>query len=116
MLWLLDPSLLTAVSSVGLIVTLLDYLVPTVSASLYSPAHWTGAMEKQYEDICKALVHSYNVTTQQVFAFLDLKVSSPKLVTFSDQKPFHLLEWIIIYSCLHNIVSVVSSLILINWD
>lgn len=77
----MEPSLLSTVSVTLLLVTLLDYLVPTLSASLCDPSHWTAAKEKSYEQICATLAHTYTVTVLQVRAFRDLKVSSPKLVS-----------------------------------
>uniref|UniRef100_A0A1B6LS75 RETREG1-3/ARL6IP-like N-terminal reticulon-homology domain-containing protein n=1 Tax=Graphocephala atropunctata TaxID=36148 RepID=A0A1B6LS75_9HEMI len=79
LLWLLEPSLLTTVSGAGLLVTLLDYLVPTVCAGLYRADNWTGAKERQFEDICRTLAQSYSTASLQLRAFWDLKVSSPKL-------------------------------------
>jgi len=77
--WLAQPSLLSSISGVALLLTLLDYLVPTLSASLFNADNWSGAKEKQFEEICKTLAHIYTVTYQQTFAFLHLKYTSPKL-------------------------------------
>ncbi|XP_054271363.1 ADP-ribosylation factor-like protein 6-interacting protein 1 [Macrosteles quadrilineatus] len=79
LLWLAEPSLLSAVSCAGLLITLLDYLVPTLSATMYNPALWTGAQEKQFENICRTLVQTYATATHQLVAFKDLKLTSPKL-------------------------------------
>uniref|UniRef100_A0A1B6I0Y5 RETREG1-3/ARL6IP-like N-terminal reticulon-homology domain-containing protein n=1 Tax=Homalodisca liturata TaxID=320908 RepID=A0A1B6I0Y5_9HEMI len=79
LLWLLEPSLLTTVSFIGLLVTLLDYLVPTVCAGLYRPENWTGAKEKQFEEICRTLALCYSAASHQLQAFKELKVTSPKL-------------------------------------
>lgn len=85
---MLDPSLLTALSCTTLLVILLDYLVPLLCATLYSPAHWTGAKEKQFEDVCQALATSYCVVWQQSVAFKDLKESNSKLVSSIDSVDF----------------------------
>jgi len=79
LLWLVEPSLLSTVSCAGLLATLLDYLVPTLSARLFNPAQWTGAQEKLFEEICCSIVQVYAAFSHQVVAFKDLKVTSPKL-------------------------------------
>lgn len=77
--WMLDPSLLTTVSCICLFITVLDYVVPTITASICNPANWTAAKEKQLEDICKAIVNNQTLTTQYWLAIKDLKASRPKL-------------------------------------
>ncbi|CAG2064099.1 unnamed protein product, partial [Timema podura] len=44
--WLLDPSLLTTVSVIGLVAALVDYLVPTLTASLCHPemVEWSKSL------------------------------------------------------------------------
>lgn len=77
----LDPSLLSALSCVALLATLLDYLVPTVSTTVYSSSNWTGAKEKEFEDICVIIATGYIKATHQIMAFKNLKEASPKLVS-----------------------------------
>lgn len=77
--WMLDPSLLTTVSCICLLITILDYVVPTVSASICNPESWTAAKEKQLEDTCKAIVNNQMLAVQYWFAVKDLKISRPKL-------------------------------------
>lgn len=79
--WMLDPSLLTTVSCICLFITVLDYVVPTITASICNPVNWTAAKEKQLEDICKAIVNNQTLTTQYWLAIKDLKASRPKLVS-----------------------------------
>ena len=41
--WHLDPSVLTTVSMIFLVVTLADYFGPKVTSMICSPEHWTAA-------------------------------------------------------------------------
>lgn len=87
-LWTVEPSLLSTVSVTLLLVTLLDYLVPALSASLCDPTHWTAAKERSYEQICATVAHTYTVSVLQIRAFRELKISSPKLVSFCHSVPY----------------------------
>lgn len=59
MLWYFDPSVLTTLSMFGIIACILDYVVPILSSSFFDSSKWTGARERQYEEICFELVSAY---------------------------------------------------------
>ncbi|GLH00177.1 Acyl carrier protein, mitochondrial [Gryllus bimaculatus] len=78
-LWYLDPSVLTTVSVLGLITTLVDYLVPTLTASICHPDSWTGLKERKLEEICRNLIATQ---TQLMFywaLFYDMRQSRPRV-------------------------------------
>lgn len=54
-LWYLSLSILTLVSLIGLIAIIIDYGFPIVSKVVFKPENWTGAQEKQYEEVCTEL-------------------------------------------------------------
>ncbi|CAH0389810.1 unnamed protein product [Bemisia tabaci] len=76
--WLIEPSFITTVSMIGFVVTLLDYLVPTVVSRLSSEDSWTGAQERKLEDICTALVETKLQASKIWCQLSHLKHSRPK--------------------------------------
>uniref|UniRef100_A0A1B6CAJ3 ADP-ribosylation factor-like protein 6-interacting protein 1 n=1 Tax=Clastoptera arizonana TaxID=38151 RepID=A0A1B6CAJ3_9HEMI len=79
-LWLLEPSVLSTVSGICLIITLIDYLVPAISANVFSPVNWTGTEEKKLEDICRDIITTKAILIGAWNAFKELKMTKPKLV------------------------------------
>jgi hypothetical protein len=78
--WYLDPSVLTTVSVIGLIATLVDYLVPTLTASICHPENWTGSKERKFEEICRELVNSEAEGAVKWAMFYNMRHSRPKVV------------------------------------
>jgi hypothetical protein len=81
--WFLDPSVLTTVSVIGLIATLVDYLVPTLAASICRPENWTGSKERTLEVICRELANAQTQAHIKWCLFYDMRHSRPKLVGIS---------------------------------
>ena len=54
-----EPSMLTLMSVCGLVMTLLDYIIPKVVASVFSEDSWTSEKEKKLEQICQEMVSNY---------------------------------------------------------
>lgn len=78
--WYLDPSVLTTVSVIGLIATLVDYLVPTLTASICHPENWTGSKERKLEEICRELANVQTQASVKWSVFYDMRHSRPKVV------------------------------------
>ncbi|KAJ3642896.1 hypothetical protein Zmor_025644 [Zophobas morio] len=55
-LWLLDPSILTVVSVFGLVLTVCDYMIPTIASSFFKPEKWTSRKEQEFEELCTSIV------------------------------------------------------------
>lgn len=47
-LWYLDPSVITAVSILGLIITLADFFLPSISKSILSEERWSSEKDKKF--------------------------------------------------------------------
>ncbi|CAG9864832.1 unnamed protein product [Phyllotreta striolata] len=56
LLWLSDPTVLTVFSTIGLLITIGDYILPTLIASLYKSDNWTADKQSEYEEICTNIV------------------------------------------------------------
>lgn len=80
-LWISDPSLLTTLSILGLIITVGDYLVPTVVSGLFRNENWTGAHEKRLEELCRKLVLYYTHTSTMIASFYLMRTVRPKVVS-----------------------------------
>lgn len=113
-LWYLDPSVLTTVSVLGLITTLVDYLVPTLTASICHPDSWTGLKERKLEEICRNLI-----TTQTQFAFYwtlfyDMRQSRPRVYYAAVVSSLLCLAWLgnIINNLLLTYVLITSAILL----
>lgn len=78
-IWMLDPSILTLLSTAGILINIIDFSVPTITANLYTPSAWTGQKEKLFEDICRTLVMDYNRASCMISNFYSKRESSPKL-------------------------------------
>jgi hypothetical protein len=78
--WYLDPSVLTTLSVIGLIATLVDYLVPTLTASICHPENWTGIKERKLEEICRVLASAQTQAACKWAVFYDMRHSRPKMV------------------------------------
>lgn len=75
---LLDPTLLSFISSVCLIAVLLDYFVPIAMSRFFNPDSWTGPKEKKLEEICSLIGSAYLSARSDIFYFYSLKDSRPK--------------------------------------
>lgn len=79
-LWLADPSLLTTIAVLGLIVTLADYLLPTVLSSFVNQENWTVTKEKQFENICRIIIIYKTKFATSFHSFYLLRTTRPKIV------------------------------------
>lgn len=93
-LWYFEPSILTTLSILGIVVCVADYAVPLVCANIFDPAKWTGTQERKFEEICKQLVQ----TRQQFldyYAYMNTtRDTKPKLFFFSVLAALMFAAWI----------------------
>ncbi|CAH1795574.1 unnamed protein product, partial [Owenia fusiformis] len=79
MIWYLEPSVLTTFSLFGLVVTLVDFLVPTIMSALFSQTSWTIVQERKYEEICMRLLNARNHLLNFRTTLITLKHDKPKV-------------------------------------
>lgn len=82
-IWLLDLNFLATFAVVGLFLNFVDFIVPIICNSIYSPNSWTGQKEKMFEDICRSIVCYYNKVLQNIHSFFSLRDTSPFMVRHS---------------------------------
>ncbi|XKL60799.1 hypothetical protein PGB90_007856 [Kerria lacca] len=76
---LLDPTLLSFISSICLIIVILDYVVPILMTRLFHPDSWTGQKEKKFEEICLQIANSSVSIKNDIYYFYSLKDTRPKI-------------------------------------
>lgn len=76
-LFWLSPSMLTLLSTMGLLITMVDYLGPKLMDKLFSPAQWTGEKERKLDSVCKSVVSTYLLVSTCFTSFSSMKTTSP---------------------------------------
>lgn len=92
--WYWDPSILTLIGIIGVVVTLADYFIPKISNALSPTVQWTSAKEKQYENFCTAVIDLQETVYGSKAYFKTLKESNPKLYFGILYLAFTLLAWV----------------------
>jgi len=114
LIWYLEPSVLTSICMIGIILSVADYAVPTVLSHLFSSAEWTTVQESQYEEICRRLLHGKRHAVDTKKWLLDLKANKPKMYLVTMMGVFALIAWfgsLIDNLCLTYLIVVVLSLL-----
>ncbi|KAK2156777.1 hypothetical protein LSH36_205g03053 [Paralvinella palmiformis] len=92
--WYLEPSVLTSFSLLGVILCLVDFVVPTLSSYLFSSAEWTIVQERQFESICIRLLNARRHIINVKNALAILKRDKPRVYLLVMMGAFALMAWI----------------------
>jgi len=76
-IWSQEPSMVTLVALLGLLVTLLDFLVPRIQEKMFSKESWSADKEQKLEKICQELVFVRSLGRRLWAALGEYKASSP---------------------------------------
>lgn len=80
LLWLSEPSTLTVISVIGLIITIGDYILPKIVSTVYKNEDWDREKQQQYEEICTNLI-IYRTKLELLFtSYYRMRVTNPKMV------------------------------------
>jgi len=79
LVWYQDPSMLTLISILGLILTLLDYIIPILQTKFFPENGWTPEQEEKLDRICHDLVFVETGVRRVYQSVYDYKEKSPKL-------------------------------------
>jgi hypothetical protein len=93
-IWYLEPSVLTCFSLVGLLLCLIDFVVPTVSSYFFSTSEWTVIQERQFETICRRLLNARTHFSNALQSLMVLKNDKPKAYLVIMMGVFAVLAWI----------------------
>merc|ERR1712013_337359 len=77
--WYTDPSLLTLLATVGLILTLADFIGPKILDKIFKPETWTNEKEKKLEKVCHSLVSVGHLVSSLSNSLATMKATSPML-------------------------------------
>ncbi|EFA10290.2 ADP-ribosylation factor-like protein 6-interacting protein 1 isoform X1 [Tribolium castaneum] len=93
-LWLLDPSILTVFSVFGLVLTIFDYLIPSIGSSMFKPEMWTARKEQEYEEFCTNVI-LYKARLELSWArFYKMKSTNRKMYFLLTMITLSALAWI----------------------
>jgi len=94
LLWYLDPSVLTAISSIGLILTATDFLLPLLSKSVTKLDDWTPEKERKFTIFINRIAY-YSVQVWNFNVSLnDWKREKPNMYTSCVVVALLFLAWI----------------------
>ncbi|XP_014370337.2 ADP-ribosylation factor-like protein 6-interacting protein 1 [Papilio machaon] len=113
-IWLLDLNFLATMAIIGLFINSVDFLVPIICNSIYTPSYWDGQKEKMFEDICRSLVNYYNKMLQNIYTFYSLRETSPCVYFIISISTSLTLAWIA--SSINNIFLIyILSTVMLLW-
>lgn len=75
----MDPSSLTLLSLLGLVVTLLDYLTPLITSKVFPADSWSPEKEKKLESFCRTVLLTTCFIRNCCSTFNEAKSSKPAL-------------------------------------
>lgn len=79
--WLSEPNLLTILALIGLILTISDYVLPSVIFSIFKNETWTDEKQSKYEEICTNIILYKTKLELLVTSYYRMRVTNPKLVS-----------------------------------
>ncbi|EEB10182.1 ARL-6-interacting protein, putative [Pediculus humanus corporis] len=96
LLWLMNLSILSIIARFGILITIVDYFVPTIAESARRPERWTSAKERKLESICRSLASYKLFLIKLIKSFYKLKMEHPKFVILHNcyfKSDASLLDW-----------------------
>lgn len=78
-IWYFEPSVLTTFSLLGLIISLIDFLVPLLGPRVLGTDKWTGEQERQYEQVCIRILNFRYHMHDLKDTMATLKAEKPKV-------------------------------------
>ncbi|XP_033116810.1 ADP-ribosylation factor-like protein 6-interacting protein 1 [Anneissia japonica] len=77
-IWYLEPSILTTVSLLAMVVCLIDYFLPRVFTKYIHTGEWVPDNQQQYQQICIGIVNTKNKVTRFTSEMKEMKSNKPK--------------------------------------
>lgn len=91
--WYWEPSLLTAVCLTGILVSVVDFAVPTLNSYIFTSSQWTAVEERQFEAICTRLLNAKKHVVSAKDWLLNLKSEKPKAYLVMMLSVFAVMAW-----------------------
>lgn len=94
MIYWLDPSVLTGLSMLIMIVCILDYVVPLAMPMVYPETNWSDDKEKQYGEACNDIVDMKSFISTSFCTIFGLKDKNPWLYVAAITVSLSTLAWL----------------------
>ncbi|XP_077590466.1 ADP-ribosylation factor-like protein 6-interacting protein 1 [Stigmatopora nigra] len=94
LIYYLDPSVLTGVSSGVMLLCLADYLVPTFAPRVFGSNKWTTEQQQRFHQICGNLVKTQRRLVGWWYRICTLKEEKPKMYFASVISSLLVVAWI----------------------
>jgi len=93
-IWYLEPSVLTTFSLIGVVLCLVDFIVPTLSSYMFSSSEWTVVQERQFEAICSRILNAKQHVKNMFGALSQLKNNNAKMYLLVMMTAFAVMAWV----------------------
>ncbi|XP_061905435.1 ADP-ribosylation factor-like protein 6-interacting protein 1 [Entelurus aequoreus] len=94
LIYYLDPSVLTGLSSIVMLLCLADYLVPTLAPRVFGSNKWTTEQQQRFHEICGNLVKTQRRVLGWWRRLCALKEDKPKMYFVSVISSLLAVAWI----------------------
>jgi hypothetical protein len=93
LVWYVEPSVLTTICLVGILISAIDLAVPALTGVIFSSSDWNDAKEHQYEAICRRLLNAKQHAASIIGYLMKTKQEKPKLYYIGMIGAFACLAW-----------------------
>lgn len=92
-IWYIEPSVLTSVCLLGMLVCAVDLALPTISDKFLRSAEWTVVQERQFEAICQRILNAKTHIADGKEYLIQMKRNKPKPFLLMLMGAFAVLAW-----------------------
>ncbi|KAI1283107.1 ADP-ribosylation factor-like protein 6-interacting protein 1 [Halotydeus destructor] len=78
-IWVVNASILTTLSIIGILVTVADYAVPLLCTNFFDAKNWNEDKEKTFKETCVALAATWEAINRFWTYLSDLKTAKPMM-------------------------------------
>lgn len=91
--WYWEPSVLTAICLIGILVSVVDFAVPTINSYIFTSSEWTAVEERQFEAICTRLLNAKKHVVNAKDWLVNYKSDKPKVYLVMMLGIFAVMAW-----------------------
>jgi len=93
-IWYIDPSVLTGLSMMLMLLCICDFIVPFVAPMIFHEGNWNSEKEKEYSQVCSALNDVRSSLYRAFSGLFQLKDSNPLLYVAVATVSLSTLAWL----------------------
>ena len=93
-IWYVDPSVITGISMMLMLLCICDFLVPFVAPMIFHEGNWNSTKEKEYSDVCNALNDVHSSLRRGFGGLFQLKDTNPLLYVAVATVSLSTLAWL----------------------